>query len=194
MKFQIVFQLLAGSTRPRTSPKPLGTPDPLLRAVMTTSSPSMRKVRREPSARVTGRSPFQASSRKEPTWSGSGPETVPDANRSPVRSDAGCGSSQVVSVGKQPGEDSQSCVEVGGSLGRSSVHAIKDKVADGEVVADHQVPRFVRSEPRNTFLLEEERFLRELAPFVELRRRLMRRAHEVIHLTGHGTVTDHGPG
>ena len=39
-------------TRPRTSPKPMGTPDPLVRAVMTTSSPSIRKVRTEPSLRA----------------------------------------------------------------------------------------------------------------------------------------------
>jgi tetratricopeptide (TPR) repeat protein len=55
---------------------------------------------------------------------------------------------------------------------------------------------------------EEERILDELAPFVEerrlvlkvaedgsldeLRRRLMRRAYDVVHLTGHGVVTDQG--
>ncbi len=37
--------------------------------------------------RRPARAPFQVSSRNEPRWSRSGPETVPDAYRSPVRSD-----------------------------------------------------------------------------------------------------------
>ncbi len=55
----------------------------------------------------------------------------------------GCGSSQVVSVGKQPGEDSRGCVGIGGSAARSAVHATADNVAEGAVVADHRAPQFV---------------------------------------------------
>ena len=41
-----------------------------------------------PSGRVSGSVPFHVSSMNEPRWPGSGPLTVPDANRSPVRSEA----------------------------------------------------------------------------------------------------------
>ena len=57
-------------------------------AVMVTTSPSSRKVRVEPSASGSGSWPFQDSSMSEPRWSRSGPLTVPEANRSPVRSAA----------------------------------------------------------------------------------------------------------
>ena len=72
--------LSAGSIRPRTSPSPS--------ARSTTSSPSSRKVRVEPSASAIGSAPFHVSSMKEPRASRSGPEIVPEASRSPVRSDA----------------------------------------------------------------------------------------------------------
>lgn len=64
-------------------------------------------------------------------------------------------------------------------------------------------------EPSLDYEAEEEHILDELAPFVEerrlvvrvaedgslaeLRRRLMRRAFDVVHLTGHGVITDRGP-
>src|SRR5690606_31296759 len=78
----------AGRTRPRTSPKPMRAPDvPGAVAEMVTSSPSSRNVRGSPLT-VTGSFPPHVSSMKAPRWSLSGPETVPDANRSPVRADA----------------------------------------------------------------------------------------------------------
>jgi len=94
------------------------------------------------------------------------------------------------------------------------------QIGNAELAARDTVPGgrlqvlFMASSPRDVrpvldYEGEEERFLRELAPFVEdrrlvlkvaedgsldeLRRRLMRRVYEVVHLTGHGTVTDHGP-
>ena len=48
-------------------------------------SPSSRKVRCDPSSRVTGSVPLQVSSRKHPRVPFSGPEIVPDPNRSPLR-------------------------------------------------------------------------------------------------------------
>ena len=79
----------AGSTRPVTSPKPIRPPPaPGAVAVIVTTSPSSRNVRVEPSASVSGSAPFQVSSSSEPRWSRSGPLTVPEANRSPVRSEA----------------------------------------------------------------------------------------------------------
>jgi tetratricopeptide (TPR) repeat protein len=93
------------------------------------------------------------------------------------------------------------------------------QIGDAELATRDTVPGgrlqvlFMASSPRDVlpvldYEAEEERFLRELAPFVndhrlvlkvaedgsldELRRRLMRRAYEVVHLTGHGTVTGHG--
>src|SRR6185312_9198584 len=71
---------------PVTAPKPIRVPPwPGAVAVSTTVSPSARKVRVEPSARCSGSVPFQVSSISEPRWRGSGPETVPEAYRSPVR-------------------------------------------------------------------------------------------------------------
>jgi tetratricopeptide (TPR) repeat protein len=94
------------------------------------------------------------------------------------------------------------------------------QIGDAEIAARDTVPGgrlqvlFMASSPRDVqpvldYEDEEERFLRELAPFVEerrlvlkvaedgsldeLRRRLMRRSYDIIHLTGHGTVTDQGP-
>jgi len=91
------------------------------------------------------------------------------------------------------------------------------QIGDAELAARDTVPGgrlqvlFMASSPGDVqpvldYEDEEERFLRELAPFVddrrlvlkvaedgsldELRRRLMRRAYEVVHLTGHGTMTD----
>jgi hypothetical protein len=46
------------------------------------------RIRNVPSASVTGSAPFQVSSRKQPRWAASGPLTVPEANRSPVRREA----------------------------------------------------------------------------------------------------------
>ena len=63
-----------------TSPRPMVVPSgPGAVAVMVTVSPSSRKVRVPPSASVTGSAPPQVSSRNEPTWPRSGPETVPEA-------------------------------------------------------------------------------------------------------------------
>jgi tetratricopeptide (TPR) repeat protein len=65
------------------------------------------------------------------------------------------------------------------------------------------------TQPVLDYEAEEERILTQLAPFVEerrlllrvaeegtlaeLRRRLMRRPYDIVHLTGHGVVTDKGP-
>ncbi len=45
-------------------------------------------ARLSPSGRTSGSLPAQASSMSDPYWSRRGPLTVPEANRSPVRSDA----------------------------------------------------------------------------------------------------------
>src|SRR6266568_5892507 len=58
---------------------------PAARPRIVTVSPSARYVRVLPSASVTGSAPPWLSSRNEPTRSGSGPEIVPEAYRSPVR-------------------------------------------------------------------------------------------------------------
>jgi len=57
-------------------------------ALIATSSPSSRKLRTDPSGSVSGSAPPQLSSSRQPRWSRSGPLTVPDANRSPVRVEA----------------------------------------------------------------------------------------------------------
>src|SRR5271165_2941588 len=80
---------MAGRLRPVTSPKPIRVPPaPGAVAVIVTSSASWRKVRTDPSARVSGSAPPQLSSSRQPRWSRSGPLTVPDAYRSPVRVEA----------------------------------------------------------------------------------------------------------
>src|ERR1700761_4827538 len=56
-------------------------------AVIVTVSPSWRKVLGSPLT-VTGSAPPQVSSINAPRWARPGPETVPEANRSPVRVDA----------------------------------------------------------------------------------------------------------
>src|SRR5215472_230973 len=80
-----------GIIRPRTSPKlirsPAG-PGPGAVAVMTTSSPSSRNVRLVPSARSSGSAPPRVSSSRQPSCPRSGPLTVPEAYRSPVRTGA----------------------------------------------------------------------------------------------------------
>jgi tetratricopeptide (TPR) repeat protein len=94
------------------------------------------------------------------------------------------------------------------------------QIGDAEIMPRETVPGgrlqvlFMAYSPRDVapvldYEREEEQILDELAPFVEerrlvlkvaedgsldeLRRRLMRRAYDVVHLTGHGTVTDQGP-
>ena len=57
-------------------------------AVIATSSPSSRKHRTEPSGRVSGSAPPQLSSSRQPRCSRSGPLTVPEAKKSPVRVEA----------------------------------------------------------------------------------------------------------
>ena len=67
-------------TRPVTSPKPitvLAVPGAV--AVMVTSSPSSRKVRVLPSARLNYSEPLRLISVNETNSSGSDPLTVPDA-------------------------------------------------------------------------------------------------------------------
>ena len=68
-----------------TSPKPIPG---VAVAVIATSSPSSRKVRTDPSGRVSGSAPPQLSSSRQPRCSRSGPLTVPEAKRSPVRVEA----------------------------------------------------------------------------------------------------------
>src|SRR5581483_7577158 len=79
----------AGWILPVTSPR-LRTPPPTAGAVAdsVTVSPSSRNDRVAPSGSVSGSAPFQLSSIRDPRWSGDGPETVPEAKRSPVRSEA----------------------------------------------------------------------------------------------------------
>jgi hypothetical protein len=94
------------------------------------------------------------------------------------------------------------------------------QIGDAEIAPRETVPGgrlqvlFMAYSPRDVqpvldYEGEEERILTELAPFIEdrrlvlkvaedgsldeLRRRLMRRAYDVVHLTGHGVVTDQGP-
>jgi len=94
------------------------------------------------------------------------------------------------------------------------------QIGDAEITPRETVPGgrlqvlFMAYSPRDVqpvldYEAEEERILDKLAPFVEerrlvlkvaedgsldeLRRRLMRRAYDVVHLTGHGVVTDQGP-
>src|ERR1700722_3848371 len=80
--------MIEGSTVPVTSPKPMRAPPaPGAVAVMVTVSPSSRKVRGSPLT-VTGSAPPQVSSMNAPRCARSGPEIVPDANRSPLLVDA----------------------------------------------------------------------------------------------------------
>src|SRR5438270_1797773 len=74
---------------PVTSPR-LSRPPPAAGAVaeIATVSPSSRNDRVEPSASVSGSAPFQVSSMSDPRWPGSGPDTVPEAKRSPARVEA----------------------------------------------------------------------------------------------------------
>ncbi|HWU86564.1 MAG TPA: CHAT domain-containing protein, partial [Kofleriaceae bacterium] len=94
------------------------------------------------------------------------------------------------------------------------------QIGDAEITPQETVPGgrlqvlFMAYSPRDVepvldYEAEEERILEKLAPFVEdrrlvlkvaedgsldeLRRRLMRRAYDVVHLTGHGVMTDQGP-
>lgn len=77
------------ATRPATGANASRVPSgPGAEAVSTTSSSSSRNVRVEPSGSVSGRVPSQVSSVIEPQLAGSVPETVPEANRSPVRDQA----------------------------------------------------------------------------------------------------------
>ena len=79
----------AGWMWPVTSPKPILVPSAAgAVALIVTSSPSSRKLRTDPSASVSGSAPPQLSSSRQPRWSRSGPLTVPEPNRSPVRADA----------------------------------------------------------------------------------------------------------
>lgn len=98
--------------------------------------------------------------------------------------------------------------------------AIAVQLGDADITARETVPGgrlqvlFMAYSPRDVhpvldYEAEEERILGELAPFVEerrlvlkvaedgsldeLKRRLMRRAYDVVHLTGHGVVTPRGP-
>src|SRR3954467_3085172 len=57
-------------------------------AVLQERPPPPRTARPPPWALVSGAAPFHESSSSEPYWSLAGPLTVPEANRSPVRSDA----------------------------------------------------------------------------------------------------------
>ena len=78
-----------GWTVPSTAPKPIVTPPaPGAVAVIPTTSPSARYPRVVPSGSVTGRLPSQVISSRQPRSPGRPPETVPEANRSPVRSAA----------------------------------------------------------------------------------------------------------
>src|ERR1700751_1458 len=79
----------AGRIWPVTSPKQILVPSAAgAVALIATSSPSSRKLRTDPSASVRGSAPPQLSSSRQPRWSRSGPLTVPEANRSPVRVEA----------------------------------------------------------------------------------------------------------
>src|SRR5215471_4720276 len=79
----------AGMIWPCASPKPtLLSSGPVADAVITTSSPSSSQARLLPSGRTSGSRPAHVSSMSDPYWSGCGPLTVPDANRSPVRTQA----------------------------------------------------------------------------------------------------------
>jgi tetratricopeptide (TPR) repeat protein len=107
-----------------------------------------------------------------------------------------------------------------GPLALASDVTIAVQIGDAEIMPRETVPGgrlqvlFMAYSPRGVepvldYEGEEERILDELAPFVEdrqlvlkvaedgsldeLRRRLMRRAYDVVHLTGHGVVTDQGP-
>ncbi len=72
-----------------TSPKPIrGPASPGAVAVIVSSSWSCRKVRTDPSARVSGSAPPQLNSSRQPRWFRSGPLTVPEAYKSPVRVEA----------------------------------------------------------------------------------------------------------
>ncbi len=74
----------AGRIVPATSPSSTSPARPR----STTVSPSSRNVLVLPSPSMIGCAPLRVSSISEPSLPGSGPEIVPDANRSPVRSDA----------------------------------------------------------------------------------------------------------
>ena len=74
----------AGSTTPVQVPKPMRfAPSTSQYAVMVTSSPSWRNLRSVPSGSVIGCWPRHVRSRRQPRESSSGPETVPEAMRSP---------------------------------------------------------------------------------------------------------------
>src|ERR1700740_2153477 len=71
-----------------TAPKPMRAPEaPGAVAVIVTVSPSWRKVLGSPLT-VTGSAPPQVSRMNAPRRARAGPETVPEANRAPVRVDA----------------------------------------------------------------------------------------------------------
>jgi long-chain acyl-CoA synthetase len=79
----------AGRTRPVTSPKPRRPPSAAgAVAEIVTSSPSSKNDRIDPSGSLRGSVPPQLSSSRQPRWPESGPLTVPEAKKSPVRVEA----------------------------------------------------------------------------------------------------------
>ena len=79
------YRVPALAIRPPTRPKPTRNPSPWHHPVMTTSSPSSRKVRLFPQSSVNGFRPFQLSSSKLPKDCGVGPLIVPEPIKSPIR-------------------------------------------------------------------------------------------------------------
>ena len=195
--------LVAAVTRPRTSPSAI---DPSVAlgavAVMTTSSPSSRKVRDDPSSRRTGSVPPQVSSSRQPRWPLSGPLTVPEANRSPVRRcapfDVRCASScagvqympakrgRLSSVPLRSTVNARSRPSDAGSARYGSG---RGSCAGGGVQASRQhVQRRDPGGHRGRERLAEERAERDVLPGLDVARRpVVEQAHaeDVLGETGH---------
>ncbi len=110
--------------RPATSPSVSSPARPLT----TTSSPSSSQVRCDPSARTAGSAPSRVSSSRQPASAGPGPLTVPDANRSPVRTWR--------SVGREVGEHLRV-----GPVHAGELRAAENRAVDADLEVESQPVR-----------------------------------------------------